>query len=297
MADWDDMRVFLAVARAESLSRAAPVLRMDAATVGRRIARLEGALGAALFVKSPQGYALTDLGTRMRDHAAEAETALSRALEEAQGAGDQSGLTGQIRIGAPDGAANYLLPQVCAAIGQANPDLEIQILALPRVVNLSKREADMAITVSPPDAGRLLVQKVSDYRLHLAARTDIAARITDRAALRDVPVVGYIPDMIFDKELDYLGPLAVGGVQLGSNSVAVQAMALRAGAGVGIVHDFALPAMPEVRRVLTGQVSLTRSFYLVRHASDRTSDRLTRFADAVSQGLRAEIARLEALVA
>lgn len=290
---WDDMRVFLSVARVESLSRAAPILRMDAATVGRRIARLEEQVGAALFVKSPQGYALTDLGARMRDHAAEAEASLGLALEQAQG--EQAGLTGQIRIGAPDGAANYLLPQVCAAIGADNPGLEIQILALPRVVNLSKREADMALTVSPPQAGRLSVQKVSDYRLHLAA--PLVADITSRADLKGQRVVGYIPDMIFDKELDYLGELGSGGVQIASNSVAVQAMALRHGAGVGIVHDFALPFAPELKRVLIDEVSLVRSFYLVRHTSDRTSQRLTRFADALSHGLRAEIARLEALVA
>ena len=296
---WDDMRVFLAVARAESLSRAGPQLRMDAATVGRRIARLEAALGAVLFVKSPQGYALTDLGARMRDYAAEAETALSQAVEETQG--DKIGLTGQIRIGAPDGAANYLLPQVCSAIGAANPGLEIQILALPRVVNLSKREADMALTVSRPQAGRLTVQKVSDYRLHLAAPH--AVNISSIKDLKGMRIVGYIPDMIFDKELDYLGELGADGVQIASNSVAVQVMALRAGASaaqtscVGIVHDFALPFVPELKRVLVDAVSLTRSFYLVRHASDRTSDRLNRFASALSSGLRAEIARLEALVA
>ena len=293
MASWDDMRVFLAVARAESLSRAAPTLRMDAATVGRRIARLEAGLGAALFVKSPQGYALTDLGLRMRDHAAEAEASLTQAIEEAQG--DQAGLTGQIRIGAPDGAANYLLPQVCAAIAAENPGLEIQVLALPRVVNLSKREADMAITVSRPQAGRLTVQRVSDYRLHLAAPINETIETMDD--LKGHRVVGYIPDMIFDKELDYLGELGANGVQVASKSVAVQVMALRSGAGVGIMHDFALPFAPELKRVLVDEVSLTRSFYLVRHASDRSSDRLNRFAAALNHGLKAEISRLERLVA
>ncbi|MDB2369124.1 LysR family transcriptional regulator [Octadecabacter sp.] len=298
MPHWDDIRVFLAVARAESLSRAAPVLRMDAATVGRRITRLERETGAALFVKSPQGYALTDLGARMRDHAAQAEAALSLAVNEARDeVGGQAGLTGQIRIGAPDGAANYLLPQVCAKIGADNPGLEIQILALPRVVNLSKREADMAVTVSPPQAGRLNVQKITDYHLHLATRAQVADTIASRADLAAHPLVGYIPDMIFDRELDYLGDLASGGVPLASNSVAVQAMALRAGAGVGIVHDFALPFAPELKRVLTDEISLTRSFYLVRHDSDRKSDRLNRFADLLTAGLRAEVARLEGDVA
>jgi len=291
VASWDDMRVFLAVARAESLSRAAPVLRMDAATVGRRVARLEEDLGAALFAKSPQGYALTNLGVRMRNHAEEAEAALIRANEEAQG--DQAELTGQIRIGAPDGAANYLLPQVCAAIGRENPDLEIQILALPRVVNLSKREADMAVTVSRPQAGRLSVQKISDYKLHLAARPEIAKTITSLSAVRRHPMVGYIPDMIFDKELDYLGDLGEAGVRQASNSVAVQLASLRAGAGVGIVHDFALPFATELERVLIDELSLVRSFYLVRHLSDRTSDRLNRFAAVLSAGIKDEIARLE----
>lgn len=289
MSNWDDMRVFLAVARAESLTKAAPMLGMDPATVGRRIARLEDGLNGALFVKSPQGYALTDLGVQMRDHAAEAEEALALAFD--QSTRSERGITGQIRIGAPDGCANFLLPQVCAKIQEDNPDLEVQILALPRLVNLSKREADMAITVSPPDAGRLTVQKITDYRLHLAMRSDLP-RPEALEDLRAHPVVGYIPDMIFDKELDYLGVLGQGGVPRASNSVAVQLQMLRQG-GVGIVHDFAMPWAPELRRVLMDDVSLSRSFYLVRHAADRRSERLSRFATALSAQLKAEVARLE----
>ena len=291
MKNWDDIRVFLAVARAEGLTGAAPLLKLDPATVGRRIARLEQFLGAALFVRSPRGYALTDLGERMRDRAAEAETQLSLAFDEGQGA--SAALTGQIRIGAPDGAANFLLPQVCAAIQAENPDLEVQILALPRVVNLSRREADMALTVSRPATDRLTVEKVTDYHLHLATRRE-ARPIMTRDDLEGRAVVGYIPDMIFDKELDYLGPLGASGVQLASNSVSVQMQMLRQ-AGVGFVHDFVLPFAPELRRVLTEEISLRRSFYLVRHRSDRQSDRLTRFAAALMQGVRSEVVRLEAI--
>ena len=291
MDNWDDLRVFLAVARAGGLTGAASGLKMDPATVGRRVARLEQRLGAALFAKSPQGYALTDLGARMRDHAGVAEEALALALDEGQGA---TGLTGQIRIGAPDGCANFLLPQVCALIQRDNPGLEVQVLALPRVVNLSKREADMAVSVSAPDAGRLTVQKITDYKLHLAMRYDAGAisAISALSDLKHLPWVGYIPDMIFDKELDYLGNLGVAGVQLASNSVSVQLQMLRQG-GVGIVHDFALPFAPELRRVLTTQISLTRSFYLVRHAADRQSDRINRFASALVAGLKTEVLRLE----
>ena len=90
--NWDDLRVFLAVARAESLTGAARTVKLDPATLSRRIARLEEALGAALFVKSPQGYALTELGLRMADHAARAEAELALALEQGQ-----PGLTGQVQ--------------------------------------------------------------------------------------------------------------------------------------------------------------------------------------------------------
>ncbi len=289
MENWDDIRVFLAVARAGGLTGAAPVLKMDPATLGRRVGRLERALNAPLFVKSPQGYALTDFGQRLRDKAVDAEEALTLAQDE-RGLGEP-GLAGQIRIGAPDGVANFLLPQVVAAIQADHPKLDVQVLALPRVVNLSQREADMAVTVSAPAAQRLTVETITDYRLHLAQRAD-ATPVNTRADLQDRRIVGYIPDMIFDKELDYLGEIGSRRVQLASNSVAVQLQMLRHG-GVGFVHDFALHTAPELRRVLTDEVALTRTFYLVRHRVDRPSERLARFAATLRQGLIDEVSRLE----
>lgn len=294
--DWDDLRVFLAVARTESLSAAGKVLKCDAATVGRRIARLEDDVAARLFARSAQGYALTDAGLRLVPHAEQAEQAMAAAAEDLGGAAGQ--ISGQLRIGAPDGCANYLLPQVCAAICDAHPGLEIQIVALPRVFNLSRREADMAIAVSPPAAGRLTVQKLTDYHLHLAGHADYLARhppILAPADLTGHRMIGYIPDMIFDKELDYMAETGARAVSLTSNSVSVQMQMIRSGAGLGIVHDFAIPACPGVTRVLTEQIALTRSFWLIRHADDRRSDRLNRLAEALAQGVRREVARLESL--
>lgn len=296
MDSWDDMRIFLSVLRKESLSAAGRVLRMDPATVGRRIARLEQSLGTTLFVKSPQGYALTEAGARLQRHAEAAEQAMQLAGEAV--AGNTEGLSGQIRIGAPDGCANFLLPQVCARIVENNPDLEVQIIALPRVVNLSKREADMAIAVSAPTAGRLSVQRLTDYRLHLAASQEYLDQhpaIQSIADLEQHRLVGYIPDMIFDKELDYLADLGVQQVRMASNSVAVQFHWLRQGAGIGIVHDFALPMAPNMVKVLPERVSLKRSFYLVRHDDDRRLERMNRFSEALSIGIREEMSRLEGL--
>ncbi|MCB1337867.1 MAG: LysR family transcriptional regulator [Maritimibacter sp.] len=294
--DWDDLKVFLAVARGESLSAAAKVLRRDPATVGRRVTRLEEALGAALFVRTPAGYGLTEAGGRLLDHAEAAEQALAQGAEALRGSPGQ--LTGQVRIGAPDGAAVFLLPRVCAAIRAEHPGLELQIVALPGQVNLSRREADFAIAVTPPTAGRLTVQKITDYHLHLAAHADYLDRAEPIRALGDLarhPLVGYIPDMVFDKALEYMSELPVDGVGLASNAVSVQLSFLREAAGVGIAHDFALPFVPELRKVLPEAFGLTRSYHLVRHAGDRRIERLARVGDLLLAGLRAEVARLESL--
>lgn len=293
---WDDLKVFLAVAREGSLSGAGRALKLDPATVGRRIARFEGSVDAPLFVKSPQGYTLSAAGERLLSHGEAAEQAMRAGFDAL--AGPSESLSGQIRIGAPDGCANYLLPQVCAEIARENPELDIHIVALPRVVNLSRREADLAITVSPPTAGQLLVQKVSDYRLHLVASRRYLREnppVLSVADLKGREVIGYIPDMIFDAELDYLKDLEVTRVPMASNSVPVQLRLAAQGSGLCVAHDFALPSHRTLRKVLADEISLTRSFFLVRHQGDRRSTRLNRFAAQLLNGLREEIVRLESL--
>ena len=199
--NWDDLRVFLALARADSLTQAGQRLRMDPATVGRRISRLEDALGFTLFRRSPQGYELSSEGERLFAETGDLDTRIAQATDLGQTRAGH--LSGVVRIGAPDGCANFVLPQVCAAIGDAHPDLELQIVALPRILNLSKREADMAIAVSPPQTGRLVVQKVSEYQLHMVARDELRKSVQPIETVEDLkhqPIVGYIPEMIRSEE-------------------------------------------------------------------------------------------------
>lgn len=292
---WDDIRVFLAVARDESLSRAGRRLRMDPATVGRRVARLEANYDSPLFIKSPTGYAITEMGQRLMEHAMRIEQSVDMASEALSGRAGE--LSGQVRIGAPDGCANFLLPQVCAELSRKNPELEIQIVALPRIISLSKREADFVIAVSPPTAGRLIVQKITDYRLSLAGAESYLQEhpvVTSLDDLEHHEIIGYIPDMIFDKELDYLSAIGIESPDLASNSVSVQMNCVRQGGGLGIVHDFSLPFHPGVKKILEDQVSLSRAFYLVRHEDDKRLERLNRLATALSLGIKREVARLEA---
>ena len=293
---WDDIRVFLAVARTGSLTAAGQRLRMDAATVGRRIARLEEDAGATFFVKSPQGYALTEEGQRLTGPAETAEAAME---EAAAGLTSHEGLTGRIRLGAYDGCANYLLPQVTAKIAAENPGLDLQIVALPREADLSRREADIAITVTESKSSRLLVEKLCDYRLSLAtSEAWITANGLPRqlSDLTDAAVISYMPDAIFDAELDCLADIGLTRVALASNSVSVQLQWVRRGAGVAMVHDFAMPTAPELGRLFPNQVSLYRTFWMLRPAGSEKDPRLSRIAAVLRDEIRAELNHLETRV-
>jgi len=218
---------------------------------------------------------------------------------ESEVKGQSNVLSGSIRIGAPDGSANYLLPQVCAEIVDENPGLEVQLVALPRIFNLSKREADMAVTVSPPQAGRLTVQRITDYHLHLAASREYLKThppITKLSDLKNHRMIGYISDLIFDQELDYIEHAGKDlEISLTSNSFSVQLNWAQRGAGVCIVHDFAIPTFPELQKILIKELSLKRSFYLIRHKDDQRVERLNRFAEIFAKKIRIEVQRLEAL--
>jgi DNA-binding transcriptional LysR family regulator len=288
---WDDLRVFLAVARHSGLQAAGRVLGLDPATVSRRVAALEAALASKLFDRSPQGYALTEAGRSLMLHAQAMENVAAAAEEEAGGGFDT--LSGTVRIGAPDGVSNYLLIDACDALSRDNPALQVQVVALPRLFSLSKREADLAITVSPPTAGRLTVRKIADYQLHLYARADLVAGlgrirgIDDLAALRGI---GYISDMIFDKELDYYALLGrETEPSLTSNSLIVQLGWCRLGVGICILPEFVAREYPELEVLLPGDVTLTRSFYLVRHQDDARVARINRMAEVVVERMRAAL--------
>ena len=118
--------------------------------------------------------------------------------------------------------------------------------------------------------------------------------ITTLSDLSAHKIVGYIPDMIFDKELDYISEIGIDRVTLASNSVSVQMAWIRQGHGLGIVHDFATKYFRgRMASVLPEQFSLTRSFYLIRHQDDRRLERMNRFAEALVGGIRNEVSRLQ----
>ncbi|MFQ8431530.1 LysR family transcriptional regulator [Amaricoccus sp. W119] len=285
---WDDFRVFLAVARHRRLGAAGRGLGLDPATVGRRVAALEEGLGRQLFDRGRRGYILTEAGRGLVAHAQTMESQISEAVELA--GGDPEQLSGVVRVGAPDGVSHYLLIDACDMLSRDNPDLRVECVSLPRSSVLSRREADLAISVSPPTAGRLTVRKIADFDLRLYVRDEILAarppvdRLEDLADLRGI---GYISDMVFERELDYYALLGRNAEPaLTSNSLITQRRWCQAGAGLCILPDFMAREHPELTAVLPDEIRLRRSFYLIRHQDDARVARINRVADVIVRRMR-----------
>lgn len=265
--DWNDLRSFLAIARSGRLTAAAQRLQVDHTTLSRRIGALEHALRAKLFDRSPSGYTLTEPGRRLLPTAEEMER-LALAAQEAVG-GSAGVVEGVVRIGAPEGFGSYFLAPRIAALKALHPGLLVQLVAQTAVFSLSRRDADIAITVSRPPAGRLIVSKLTDYDLGLYAAPvylDARAPIRTAADLSGHCFVSYIGELLHFPELDFLQHVAPGGAtSVESSNLLAQLRATLAGAGLCVLPAFLAGEEKGLIRVLAGEVSLTRSLWLTVH--------------------------------
>jgi DNA-binding transcriptional LysR family regulator len=141
--DWDDLRFFLAVARRRTLSAAARDLAVTQPTAGRRIAAFERRLGAKLFVRRPDGFVLSPAGLQILEYAERMEGYAFAA--ERLVAGRDAGLRGVVRVTASEWLITSVLSPMLAELLARHPQLEIELVADQRHLNLSRREADLAL--------------------------------------------------------------------------------------------------------------------------------------------------------
>lgn len=275
---WDDLQFFLAVVREKQLSRAARVLGTSHVTVSRRIDRLEQALNTRLFERNLRGYEPTPASQRLIETVERMEEAARQLPIDRSAA---SGHARSLRMAMPEGFASlfstHLLPEFIARFPQLSPE----IITMPQVLSLSRREADIWVTLDPMASGPYRSQRLADYTLHLYATPDYlrgAPPIGAPADLLRHRVIGYIEEMIFAPGLDYLGEVHPSlRATIKSSSVFNQLAAVRNGLGVGILPHFIATKYPELQVVLPGQVQLTRTYWLTCHRDVR----IMRWAGAV----------------
>lgn len=268
--NWDDVRIFLAVARAGQILGAARRLGLNHATVSRRIAALEAALGARLFRRMTTGSELTAAGERFLGVTERMEADMIAARADLADEGDV--LSGPVRIGAPDGFGVAFLAPRLGELTARHRELSIQLVPVPRSFSLSRREADIAITVERPTEGRLVASKLVDYSLGLYASRAYAERHglpETPAALAGHRLVGYVDDLVITPTLDYAGEFwRDWKTGYAVSSALGQVEAVRSGAGIGILHTFIARGLPDLVPVPAAP-PIRRAYWLVYHESVR----------------------------
>jgi molybdate transport repressor ModE-like protein len=285
--DWERVRIFLEVARAGQILKAARQLRLNHATVARQLTALETSLKVKLLERHTSGCTLTTAGDALVKAAERVESEFLKVIPNIGGAANA--ITGTVRVGAPDGLGNYFLADRLGALAAKHPGLVIQLVPLPRTFSLSRREADIAITLDRPTQGRLILSKLSDYTLSVYAAKSYLARegaIRSQADLAGRLFVTQIDDFVYSRALDYsatLGRLMSRRYECGS--VVAQMEAVRNGHGLGILHDYAARRYPELKKLLP-EFRFVRSYWLTSHPDTHETRRVQEVYRFIANSVR-----------
>lgn len=294
MLDWQDIQIFLEVARSQRLTDAARRLGLDHSTLSRRTRRFEQKLNTQLFERSTHGYHLTEAGQQLLAHA---EEMARHAFEAGESLTDKNHqISGQIRLGVTEGFGTWVIAPLLSAFCERHPGITLDLLALPRVVNLSRHEADLAITVERPVSPGLVISRLCDYRLRLYGSEEYLARFGRPERLAELGqhrLVGYVDDLIFSEQLSYLEPLldpAVVGhpgphFAIRSTSVTTQHAACLQGAGLAVLPCFMAETSAPLVRVLADDVAIDRQFWITARQEQRRLARVRLLWDFLREAL------------
>lgn len=287
--NWDDVRIFLAVARSGQILAASKRLGVNHATLSRRVTALEESLKTRLFVRRTNGCELTAEGEVLLTSAERMETEMLAA--QANLGRTDTAIAGTVRIGAPDGfGVSFLAPRMGRLIDR-HPELKIQLVPVPRSFSLSQREADIAVTLERPEQGRLVSSKLTDYTLGLYASriyTGAHGLPGDTEALKSHRRIGYVEDLIFSQSLNFTGEIMRNwdaGFEI--SSAIGQTEAVRSGAGIGILHNYIARQYADLIRVMPA-TSIQRTYWTIFHESARDLARVRIAADFLHEIVREE---------
>jgi DNA-binding transcriptional LysR family regulator len=231
-------------------------------------------MGATLFVREADGHRLTEAGRALLPGVQAMEQS-ARQLAPVQ-ATAADGPSGVVRLGVTEGFGTVMLARQLARLTVQHPGLTLDLIALPRMLHLSRREADIVISLERPQRDSVVVTRLTDYALHLYGEREYLARrplVQQREDLRHHAFVSYVDDLLFTKELQFLGALhQPARFALRSTSITAQVEAVRAGAGLAVLPAFMADHDPTLRRVLPAEGRFIRTFWMsmpseLRHES------------------------------
>ena len=272
---WDDLRIFLAIHRLGSQQRAARSLGIDPTTVGRRLTSLESTLGARLFLRTPERLQVTAAGLRLLPHAERIEREALQAEREVQAA--DARLEGSLRITATDGLVHYVLLPALAEFRRAHPLLTIDLRADVRLLDLSRREADVAVRLVKPKEPALIARRLGELRFSLFASPaylDRRGAPRSLSALAAHDFVGFeaaLDDLPQNKWLRRAAPAPRYVVR--ASTTTAQVVACAEGHGIALLPAFIANREPRLKQLLPRRVLPAREMWGVIHSDLRTNAR------------------------
>lgn len=295
--DWNELRLVLAIARSGGLVGAAKVLGIDHSTVFRRLQAIEARLGQPLFERVPGGgYQATTVGERMT---AAAERMEDEALALARDiAGHDPRLTGLLRVTSSETLAYRILTPELAAFRRSHPGIVIELAIDNRVLNLTRREADVALRPLRPREGDLWGRKIADVGWTVYGAPDYFARHGRPATPADLAahaLIGWEETAAGITAADWLaGVASASAVVYRTTSLINQFKAAMNGIGLAVLPCYLGDPEPGLARALTQPVpELARELWIVTHTDLKRTARVRAFFDVVGDGLASKRALLE----
>jgi len=277
--NWDDIKIFLEVARAERLSTAAKRLTMDASTVSRRLHKLEESIATKLFDRTQEGHVLTADGELLLQSACKMEQDAQHAIDSIHNNNEEN--CGLVRIGATEALGNFFISPNLLKLQQQHPKIDIHLLLFSRFVKISRNEADIAIAVERPKSTSMIVSKLCDYKLQLYVHQDYLDKNVDKYPqgialdqLAQHKWVTYVDNLLFTEQLSYLKELdqylsSELNPNFSSTSIISQYFAIKSGLGIGILPCFLADQDKELVKLHSEDISISRSFWLVTHPESK----------------------------
>lgn len=274
--DWDDLKFFLAVARAGGLTGAAERLHVSPSTVSRRLSQLEERIGSTLFAHHQTGYLLTDDGKALFSQAERVEDAVLELEQVVMGRDAEP--HGIVRLATAENMANLIIIPALPSLYTRYPGIVVELVTGISSVNLSKHEADLALRLTRPEQGNVNIKRLGTQNFGLYASRGYAERLgvgNNRNRFDDVDFITWTEGFSNLPMTGWVAQVLNGRApRLMTSSLYAQVVAVRSGLGVAVLPCFIADLEPDfVRLPFEGEI-VSQEIWLVIHRNLAASSRV-----------------------
>ncbi len=285
---WEDLRCFLAVADSGSLSSAARQLRLSQPTMGRRIKALEKYLDARLFSQTSNGYSLTSLGMHVYEQAQQMEQAVLSIERRVRG--EEEALVGRVSISTTECiAVSWLVGQI-PEFNRRYPGIEIEVDTSIKLLNLFRRETDIALRVGNPGSEKLVGRRLGEVTFglygseHYLAEHGVPARLSELPNHIIVESVGEIANLAQVRLLRQVSSGATMPIRC--NHLLTQLALARTGLGLIVIPKYVTGFIPELRRILPDQFDLKLDLWILTHRDLKDAARFRTVREFIAEAVQ-----------